>query len=692
MGSLRPSRKVDILAVKAQPMRSPDGLVPGSAGASAQFPPEPEGVTVLRSQFHENVTISFKDPGICETTPGVKSYSGYVHLPPGFLDDGEHGGAQDYPINTFFWFFEARNRPAAEAPLAIWLNGGPGASSMMGLLQGNGPCFVADDSAATYLNPWSWNNEVNMLYLDQPAQVGFSYDVPTNATVRLRGAEDGEDYYEIVPTNFTSEVDFGKLLLANLTTGVGTFGSQRLDHTANTTARAAHALWHFAQTWFTEFPHYRPVDDRISLWAEGYGGHYGPGIMRFFQEMNEKIATTRRRSSKEEKGEEKGKGKGIETEKDAHYLHLDTLGIVNGLIDMVTQIESYITFPSYNTYGIHIFDQSLQDKLWHNWTRPHGCKEQVSACAEHLRDQDQLPLKRNPLSLKNIGDVCTNATEECAMAPWTAYRTLIPDERVRGWYDIAHPKHDPFPAPYYLGYLRHAHVQAALGVPVNYTARSAAVAAGFEATHDLVRGGFLEDVAYLLDAGVKVHLMYGDRDFACNWVGGEAASLAVPHARRDEFANAGYAEMLLTEPDASGEWRMGGLTRQLGNFSFTRVFQAGHEVPSYAPEAAYRIFNRAMFGRDVATGKVRVDDGYKTRGPPDAWDWLNMPPDWPHPRCYILEPLTCAPEVWERVKKGAVVVKDWFVVGDNEKNAENGKGWDGMQRLKEDDQDVIGDL
>ena len=59
----------------------------------------------------------------------------------------------------------------------LWLNGGPGGSSMMGLLEENGPCMIAADSAGAVPNPWSWNNEVNMLYVDQPAQVGFSYDV-----------------------------------------------------------------------------------------------------------------------------------------------------------------------------------------------------------------------------------------------------------------------------------------------------------------------------------------------------------------------------------------------------------------------------------------------------------------------------------------------------------------------------------
>lgn len=171
----------------------------------------------------------------------------------------------------------------------------------------------------------------------------------------------------------------------------------------------------------------------------------------------------------------------------------------------------------------------------------------------------------------------------------------------------------------------------------------------------MVHGGFLDSMAHLLDAGVKVHMMYGDRDYPCNWVGGEAASLAVPYSKARAFGAAGY-EPLITSDGVKG------MTRQYGNFSFTRVFQAGHEVPAYQGQAAYEIFHRATFGLDVPTGLFETDDTFATAGPRDVWEIKGLPPIPQKPKCYILRPITCVPEIWDKVTKGAVTVKDWFVV------------------------------
>lgn len=192
----------------------------------------------------------------------------------------------------------------------------------MGLLQENGPCFIAEDSKTTIHNPWSWNNHVNMIYIDEPNQVGFSYDIPTNVTINFNDET-------VVPTDFSKGIPE-----VNATHRIGTMSSQKQENTVGLTEQAAHAMWHFAQTFFTEFPHYKPKDDRISLWAESYGGHYGPAFMRFFQQQNEKIHD------------------GKLDDKHAHELHLDTLGIVNGCIDPVIREEAGLLLP-YNNVRDH---------------------------------------------------------------------------------------------------------------------------------------------------------------------------------------------------------------------------------------------------------------------------------------------------------------------------------------------------
>ncbi|PON30495.1 carboxypeptidase Y [Trichoderma gamsii] len=73
----------------------------------------------------------------------------------------------------FFWFFDSRNDPVND-PVIIWMNGGPGATSMFGLFNEMGACWLEPGANTTVPNDFAWNNNASVLFLDQPAGVGFS--------------------------------------------------------------------------------------------------------------------------------------------------------------------------------------------------------------------------------------------------------------------------------------------------------------------------------------------------------------------------------------------------------------------------------------------------------------------------------------------------------------------------------------
>jgi len=89
---------------------------------------------------------------------GVNAYTGYIDA-----------GAR----HLFFYFFESRNDPNKDDVL-LWTNGGPGGSSAVGLFMELGPCTIVS-SNETIFNPYSWNSNANIFFIDQPAGVGYSY-------------------------------------------------------------------------------------------------------------------------------------------------------------------------------------------------------------------------------------------------------------------------------------------------------------------------------------------------------------------------------------------------------------------------------------------------------------------------------------------------------------------------------------
>jgi hypothetical protein len=93
--------------------------------------------------------------------------------------------------------------------------------------------------------------------------------------------------------------------------------------------------------------------------------------------------------------------------------------------------------------------------------------------------------------------------------------------------------------------------------------------------------------------------------------GGQAISLSINYTHTEEFAAAGY-EPFVVDGVEYGE------VRQFGNFSFTRIYESGHEIPYYQPIAALEFFRREVLHLDIATGLVPVTANYSSTGTANA--------------------------------------------------------------------------
>ncbi|THG99697.1 hypothetical protein EW026_g2696 [Hermanssonia centrifuga] len=194
--------------------------LPNDLSSRATFDPT---ILTFKSEVHTDVSLRFvRNSGVCETTPGVNQLSGYI-------DFGTN-------MSMWFWFFEAREKPET-APFTLWLNGGPGCSSMIGLFQENGPCKVDADGHTTILNPFSWNNISNIIYIDQPIGTGLSHGV--------------------------------------------------ID--VNSTFAAAPPFWTAFQVLLESQEFHKFESREFVLATESYGGHYGPEFVTFFDEQNAQI-------------------------------------------------------------------------------------------------------------------------------------------------------------------------------------------------------------------------------------------------------------------------------------------------------------------------------------------------------------------------------------------------------------------
>jgi len=400
----------------------------------------------------------------------VKQYSGY-------LDDEENDK------HLFYWFFESRNDPKND-PVILWLNGGPGCSSLTGLFLELGPSSV-DKNLKLHSNPYSWNANASVIFLDQPVNVGYSY---SGSTV-------------------SNTVAAGKDVYALLT------------------------------LFFKQFPEYAKQDFHIA--GESYAGHYIPVFTA-------EILSHKNRN-----------------------INLKSVLIGNGLTDPLTQYEKYEPMACGKGGWPGVLDESECQSMANALPR---CQSMIQNCYDsgsvwscvpasiYCNNAMMGPYQKTGQNVYDIRSKCEDSSNLC-------YSAL-------GWISE---------------FLNKKEVQAELGVEV-----SSYDSCNFDINRNfLFQGDWMQPFHHLVPsiiAEIPVLIYAGDADFICNWLGNQAWTEALEWPGQKAFNKAETKALKLGDGTKYGEGKTS------GNFSFARIFAAGHMVPMDQPEASLDFLNRWISG------------------------------------------------------------------------------------------------
>ncbi|KAJ3100799.1 hypothetical protein HDU97_001917 [Phlyctochytrium planicorne] len=221
--------------------------------------------------------------------------------------------------SMFFWYFPAQKpKSKGPTPLIVWLQGGPGSSSMIGLFYEMGPLRVNDDLKIER-NPDSWNGEYGMLFIDNPVGTGFSYVNPLD-----------------------------RFNVSNAPTSEWTPSDEKIPrysmgYTENQAA-VARDLITFFNHFYNMFPEQRASD--LYITGESYAGKYVPyiasAILQYNAEasrMGGKMAAPIRRRTDEDV--ESSLSSAVLPKNVTSVIPLKGVAIGNGLTDPASQVITH---------------------------------------------------------------------------------------------------------------------------------------------------------------------------------------------------------------------------------------------------------------------------------------------------------------------------------------------------------------
>lgn len=352
---------------------------------------------------------------------------------------------------------------------------------MTGLLTELGPSKFPDPDGLPRHNPYSWNNNASVIFLDQPVNTGFSYSG----------------------------------------TNVGTSTGSAKD------------IYSMLTLFFNQYPQYSNQSFHIS--GESYGGHYIP-------------AAAHEILSHEDRN-----------------INLKSIMVGNGLTDPLTQYKYYRPMAcGEGGYPAVLTDQQCKDMD----TALPRCEQMIQKCYETVGDQ-----------------TCADAESYC--------NQFVLDKIYAGHRDPYNIRRTGAEAPknYIDNFISSNHTLSVLGVKpgLTYEMCNGTVHLAFDKTGDWMKP--LQRAVPETLTKIPVLVYAGDADYMCNWLGNRAWTEALEWPGKKAYNDATVQPLKL-----GGAGKEYGNIKNSGNFTFMRIFQAGHMVPSDQPETALDFANRWLAG------------------------------------------------------------------------------------------------
>lgn len=384
---------------------------------------------------------------VCSTDPQTKTSAGYL---------GYYKSEEGRNKKLFFWFFESQNNPATD-PLVVWINGGPGCSSMIGLFTELGPCtlyrYESSDGSqhvTTKPNPYSWNKTANLLFVDQPTGAGLSH-------------------YE----------------------GVGS---------VNTSEDAAKDFYLLLKSFYSKFPQFK--QNSLHLSGESYAGHYIPEMAKEIIKQNDKI-----KASSECSGAYvvPADNKNMEDSEDYCFLiPLKSVFIGNPLIDLSEQVLSFPLMAQDKRHGPIISDFEATTMM-----------KQLSNCLDLSRNI----CKGDIGSTLTLDGSCNYATQSCwssGVSLITSKKRSAYD--VREICSSNDSCKSDINSNNLNSYLNFEGVAKRLQTNLKFSSCNNKMNLNFTKNADH-RRDISPTVSFLLNNKIPVLIYAGDADYICNWIG-----------------------------------------------------------------------------------------------------------------------------------------------------------------------------